>query len=177
MPSAHQHFNAKYYMRAAASGRNQSTLCVYFDLEATGLYPQEAEVLKLAATARLLSPEGIWISVGDDFHSLVLQLTSLTMSRLQREGVNFRNALFKWQAWLQQAEQRASVATGDTGSVNVWLVAHNGERYDLPLLLAQDAHEEQRTLKLSAANLFDCLHHLEGIVDTLQLSRKLAAQG
>jgi DNA polymerase III epsilon subunit-like protein len=162
-------------------------LCIFFDLEATGLFPQEAEILEIGATARLLCPQGKWAVVGDNFHCLVrpcrkpprkvLKLTGLTIPRLESEGVNFRMALFKWQTWLQHVEQLASAAVCEFRNLDVCIVAHNGLRYDIPLLLAQDARDNRRTLRMSAANLFDCLHHLTGIVDTLELARRLRAEG
>lgn len=175
-------------MIALATERDTSAqLCIFFDLEATGLHLQSAEILEIGATARLLLPGNMWRTIREDFHTLVrprrkppakvLRLTGLTASRLQCEGVDFRVALFAWQAWLQRAEQQASAVVGEGNIVDVWLVAHNGQHYDLPLLLAQHARDRQTDVRISASTLFDCLRRLGGFVDTLQLSRRLAALG
>mmetsp|Transcript_89166 Transcript_89166/g.147623 ORF Transcript_89166/g.147623 Transcript_89166/m.147623 type:complete len:446 (-) Transcript_89166:138-1475(-) len=172
---------------------NGPVLCIFFDLEATGLYLPFAEVIELSAVARVLSPSGEWHNAGScndaEFHVLVrclrrlpkkiARLTGLSEARLQSHGVPFRAALGGWFAWLR----RISAVVANSGGVSAtWLIAHNGLGYDLPLLAAQERRvrqHEQRSFGglLNNIGLVEGLSIFSGIVDTLRLSRQLSRHG
>jgi len=169
---------------------NGPVLCIFFDLEATGLYLPFAEVIELSAVARVLSPSGEWHNAGScndaEFHVLVrclrrlpkkiARLTGLSEARLQSHGVPFRAALGGWFAWLR----RISAVVANSGGVSAtWLIAHNGLGYDLPLLAAQERRvrqHEQRSFGglLNNIGLVEGLSIFSGVVDTLRLSRQLS---
>lgn len=173
---------------AAAEKPKSPVLCIFFDLESTGLYLRFSEIIELAAVARILNADGSWRCFDRNFRTLVRPsrrlpkrielLTGLSNALVAHQGTDFRAAMCNWTSWLQYV---ASVAASHEVE-QVWLVGHNVLGYDLPLLVAQDARErrreELRTKGLwRAPMIFEGLGGLSGFVDTLRLSRKLAALG
>jgi len=168
-------------------------LCIFFDLEATGLFIQYAEVVEIASVARLLSSEGLWQDsswspTGGEFRILVrpkkklprkiARMTGLSNAQLQRDGVRFQAAIGAWVAWLRSETAAVDKARGK--HIPLWLIGHNAMTYDLPLLVAQDRREH---LSSAAATLyvppcpvapFEGVDNLAGVLDTLRISRALA---
>ncbi|WP_084542979.1 RecQ family ATP-dependent DNA helicase [Deinococcus murrayi] len=106
---------------SADDATRQLSEYVIFDLEATSADPDEAQILELAAV-RVRNGQEI-----DHFHRLirgvllpkeVAQLTGLTAEELQEAGVPVQQALTEFRTWLDDSA----------------LLAHNGQRYDVPVL-------------------------------------------
>jgi len=175
-----------------------AALCVFFDLETTGLDPCFAEVIEIAAVARLLLPSGAWHRLRSpsgteaEFRELVTpscklpkkisRLTGISNECLLRAGQNFTTAMSVWQLWLQKTVRVAeSLAASLVGSVQVgcWLVGHNSLGFDLPFLVSQHAREQRLKARSTCglhpiAPLFEGLIDFAGLVDTLRLSRSMA---
>jgi len=192
--------------KGAVSSQAREALCIFFDLESTGLYLPFAEVVEVAAVACVVGSDGAWHLLGDGphcqgtsshFHRLIRpsrrmprtveKLTGLSNTVLEQRGISFEKAVWGWTAWMH-----AVVAVANARGISeVWLVGHNAIYYDLPLLLSQGSrhastHELGRPRPGGAAKhnqtgpgrvLLEGLGVITGVVDTLQLSRRLAAYG
>eukprot|EP00444_Apocalathium_aciculiferum_P000500 CAMPEP_0183398758 /NCGR_PEP_ID=MMETSP0370-20130417/11473_1 /TAXON_ID=268820 /ORGANISM="Peridinium aciculiferum, Strain PAER-2" /LENGTH=216 /DNA_ID=CAMNT_0025579811 /DNA_START=35 /DNA_END=681 /DNA_ORIENTATION=+ len=179
---------------SARSGHG-AVLCIFFDFETTGLHLPFTEIVEIAAVARIFGTDGLWhdlpgnesatfrrlIKPSKKLPKKIQRLTGLCNELLEREGLDFRTALGAWTAWLRQIEHRAACAQG---TIEVWMVGHNILAYDLPLLAAQDGRERRRDQwrdgggnVWQAPPLFEGVEQLTGFVDTLHLSRQLAASG
>lgn len=64
----------------------------------------------------------------------VVQLTGITNEFLDKQGVPFNQAIEAWSSWISSARERYK-------NCPVWFVAHNGNRYDLPLLFQQEVRK------------------------------------
>lgn len=91
----------------------------------------------------------------------VVQLTGITNEFLDKHGVSFEQAISDWAAWIASARRQHQHCP-------VWFVAHNGNRYDLPLLFQQ----EVRKLGQPPGTFLNSVG-VVGIVDTVVLSRRL----
>lgn len=181
-----------------------AALCIFFDLETTGLDPRFAEVIEIAAVAMLLLPCGAWHRLRSpsgagaelaEFQVLVTpsgklpkkisRLTGISNERLSHAGHRFATSVSAWQLWLQSSVQAAeSLAASLVGRAQVrcWLVGHNALGFDLPFLVSQHAREQRLKARStcglhSIAPLFEGLLDFVGVVDTLRLSRCMVHSG
>lgn len=196
--------------KGAAPSPARAALCLFFDLESTGLHLGFAEVVEIAAVACMVGTDGAWRLLGNSpqcqgaashFHRLIRPsrrmpkkletLTGLSNAVLEERGIAFQQAIWDWTAWLHAVTSAAN----RQGVTEVWLVGHNAMFYDLPLLLSQGARAvaalergwpgaRERFPAAAGGSqagpdrvLLEGLGVVTGVVDTLQLSRRLAAYG
>lgn len=65
----------------------------------------------------------------------IISLISIAVSSLIiSSGASFYQALMDWKEWIQSITIRV-----ESQECPIWFVAHNGNRYDIPLLFQQEA--------------------------------------
>eukprot|EP00746_Dinoflagellata_sp_MGD_P032808 gnl/MRDRNA2_/MRDRNA2_17818_c0_seq1.p1 gnl/MRDRNA2_/MRDRNA2_17818_c0~~gnl/MRDRNA2_/MRDRNA2_17818_c0_seq1.p1 ORF type:complete len:391 (-),score=51.04 gnl/MRDRNA2_/MRDRNA2_17818_c0_seq1:62-1234(-) len=168
-------------------------LCVFLDLETTGLNPQHAEVIQLGAVARFFVNKTLQLpsQEGNDFSILVkptltkripkkiVKLTGISDAMLKRDGFSFLDATRAFAIWIEGRLNACREIIGSSDvSIPLWLVGHNIVDFDLPLLISQDTWEVRRHQCQEGSEyhgVFEALAGVwAGVVDTLQLSRALS---
>eukprot|EP00917_Polyrhabdina_sp_WS-2016_P014223 GHVP01031178.1.p1 GENE.GHVP01031178.1~~GHVP01031178.1.p1 ORF type:complete len:1103 (+),score=169.50 GHVP01031178.1:113-3421(+) len=153
------------------------TLCFFWDLEATGLDTSVDDITQIGCVCRLFRHNEWWNPIeeidtlSDTFSryvitskaipSDVIGLTGITNDILNSLGVSFHDALSDWQTWVLKFRPRFPKCP-------IWFIAHNGNGFDLPLLLTQ---EERRCCQNAGTFLSEI--GVTGLVDTVILSRRL----
>eukprot|EP00930_Biecheleria_cincta_P070431 TRINITY_DN58067_c0_g1_i1.p1 TRINITY_DN58067_c0_g1~~TRINITY_DN58067_c0_g1_i1.p1 ORF type:complete len:483 (-),score=43.24 TRINITY_DN58067_c0_g1_i1:39-1487(-) len=183
--------------------RNASyALCVFFDLETTGLNIRQADVIEVAAIARLMLPGGSWHQRDQPSHKFsmlvrtsktipraITRLTGITNDDVEKHGVTFHIAMLAWQSWIRQELHSASEAfavasqddaygNGEAVPLELWLVGHNILNYDIPVLASQDARRRRQEVQDSCSLvcepcLFEGLCSFIGVADTLRMARSV----
>jgi len=92
----------------------------------------------------------------------VVSLTGITKDILNIKGVHFSEALLAWEHWIRSIREVYP-------EYGVWFVAHNGNRFDIPLLFNQEKNKCDRPV----GEFFKQVG-ATGIVDTVVLSRRLS---
>eukprot|EP01066_Platyproteum_vivax_P004025 Platyproteum_vivax@DN15056_c0_g1_i1.p1 len=149
-------------------------LCFFWDLESTGLQTDHDEITQIGCAPRLFY-QGKWSEVPAECEAEfscfvkadksipppISKLTGITDEILKEKGISLNKALSDWREWIDTMRS----AYPDFA---VWFVAHNGNRFDIPLLF----HLERHKLERPPGDFFRQIK-LTGIVDTLVLSRCL----
>lgn len=168
-------------------------LCIFLDLETTGLNPRHAEVIQFGAVARFFVDKTLRVPSegGNDFSILVkptltkripkriVKLTGISDAMLKLDGVPFLDATRAFTIWIEGRLNACREINGSSDvSIPLWLVGHNIVDFDLPLLISQDTwevHRRQCQEWRPYHRLFEAHAGVwAGVVDTLQLSRALS---
>mmetsp|Transcript_17609 Transcript_17609/g.40740 ORF Transcript_17609/g.40740 Transcript_17609/m.40740 type:complete len:397 (+) Transcript_17609:179-1369(+) len=187
------------------SGTKRPIVCIFFDLETTGLNTSKAEIIEIGACGWLWTQK-TWLELpANAFRILVrptgpvpravTRLTGITREQLTANGRAFPEAILAWRSWLVQLMQAATerqygsaVAgsrakeTGPEGSVvGICMVGHNAFNFDIPMLAAQQLREQRQgrwpmNLPATGLGLFEGALGDVAAADTLVLSRMLAKQ-
>ena len=122
----------------ASSPPSKNALVVLLDLETTGFSPKGDRIIQIAAKAFgdqsvetfsvYVRPEGVALS------SEIVKLTGITQKRLDDEGVAFDTAWQHFQRWLQIASSGGSGGSGGEDFRPIVVMAHNGEKFDIPFV-------------------------------------------
>eukprot|EP01071_Lankesteria_metandrocarpae_P005781 Lankesteria_metandrocarpae@DN4126_c0_g1_i2.p1 len=171
VPLSHCHFTVKVPPAGAIN--------FIWDLESTGLDTKTDDITQIGCVCGLIV-DGKWsalrstvdnrplefsVYVSTDRHipDEVVRLTGVAREYLDVHGVPLETALLRWAEWCQVVK-----STHMTKGRVLWFVAHNGNSFDLPLLLAQ---EERHCGWQPGAFLRQV--GVSAIVDTVVLSRRL----
>ena len=139
----------------ALSSRASSTLrpiAIAYDLETTSAWPATAEVVQMAFT-NVAAPEehfAAYVMPKGGIQAESSRIHGLTKATLKRKrAVSFAEAWDRAKAWIEAVR-------GSEGRAVV-LAAHNGHRFDHPILLRQIADCESPDDPTAGATFFDTL--------------------
>eukprot|EP01053_Blabericola_migrator_P002795 Blabericola_migrator_1__2794@NODE_17_length_22983_cov_74_609923_g14_i0_p2_GENE_NODE_17_length_22983_cov_74_609923_g14_i0NODE_17_length_22983_cov_74_609923_g14_i0_p2_ORF_typecomplete_len939_score111_59RNase_T/PF00929_24/3_2e12DUF5051/PF16473_5/0_5_NODE_17_length_22983_cov_74_609923_g14_i0827011086 len=164
-------------------------LCCFWDLESTGLRVASDQVIQIGCTARVFhKPSGanqseayfsllpglsesrhdfnLYVTTELEIPDEVSGLTNITNDLLERQGVDLASALRLWHNWID--DMRMQLLSSIDAPCELWMVAHNGNQFDLPMLFLQ----ELQRLKWTPGTLFKEMG-VDAIVDSVVLSRAL----
>lgn len=165
-----------------------AVLCCFWDLESTGLSVQTDHIIQIGCTVRLFHipaapgclgyfsrirgiPDNehdfsVYVKTDKPIPPEVSELTGIDASVLEEHGVDLSDALAQWESWLSDLKQGARDEIQD--ECELWLVAHNGNQFDLPLLF----HQELDRLRWSPGTFLKQIG-VQAIVDSVVLSRAI----
>lgn len=163
-------------------------LCCFWDLESTGLRVASDQVIQIGCTLRVFhtpledsTPSyfsllpglseaqhdfSLYVTTDLEIPEEISELTNITNQLLDTQGVDIASALRLWHNWID--DLRMQLVTSTNRPCELWMVAHNGNQFDIPMLFI---HELQR-LKCSPGTLFKQMG-VDAIVDSVVLSRAL----
>lgn len=143
---------------------SSDSIIVLFDIESTGLSVTESRIIQMACkvVGSDIGQFNNYVLPNRDLPlpKVIVDLTGITSTFLKEQGVSFSEAFSNLRSWLKSLKQRPSQ--------KIILAAHNGGRFDFPMLAA----EVNRNRPASHANgevswVEDC--HVDALLDTLTL--------